>query len=47
MSRFFDQTDMQVTDTAIKMPDGKVYKEGVTSVTASPVRSSWRCGSRR
>ena len=36
MSRFFDQTGMEVTDTAIKMPDGKVYKEGETTCDGKP-----------
>lgn len=36
MSRFFDQTNMQVTDDAIKMPNGKVYKEGVTECDGKP-----------
>ena len=36
MSRFFDQTGIEVTDTAIKMPDGKVYKEGETECDGKP-----------
>jgi len=36
MSRFFDQTGIEVTDTAIKMPDGKVYKEGDTTCDGKP-----------
>ena len=40
MSRFFDQTAIEVTDTAIKMPDGKVYKEGRRQCDGKPGRSA-------
>lgn len=36
LGRFFDQTGIKVTDTALKLQDGKVYKEGETTCGGKP-----------
>jgi hypothetical protein len=36
MSRFFTQTNLKVTDTGFKMPDGKVYEAGKTTCNGKP-----------
>ncbi len=36
LKRFFDQTGITVTDTGIKLQDGKVYKEGETTCGGKP-----------
>ena len=36
MQRFFDQTSLEVTNSGMKLQDGKVYKEGETTCGGKP-----------
>ncbi len=47
LGRFFEQVGMKVTDTSIRMPNKKIYKEGKTSCNGKPgeVRVAfWKVG---